>query len=243
MAVRDVAALAHNFARGAHNRVALWIAVRGSGRQGCRSLARGQAATRVITYALIVSDTESGQGHRTRNVVLPEVGQRFGRGVIVDPDVRLHRSRQTRRGAILRCDCGVTYEAQLRYLSNGQVRSCGCLQRDSAADQFEQVRQLGIEAGRKHDMCSHPLYGTWNGMMARCYNTKVPAYRIYGGQGVLVCDEWHDVAAFIAWIEANLGQRSAGMTLDRYPNNSGNYEPGNVRWATKSEQALNRRVA
>lgn len=54
------------------------------------------------------------------------------------------------------------------------------------------------------------------------------------------CQEWHDVGAFVAWIEANIGARPNGMTLDRIEAN-GHYEPGNVRWATKQQQRGNQR--
>jgi len=91
-----------------------------------------------------------------------------------------------------------------------------------------------------HGLEKHPLYNTWNGMMHRCYNDRRENFKWYGGRGIQVCPEWHDVVAFIAWIEANLGARPDGMTLDRYPDPDGNYEPGNVRWATWVQQARNR---
>ncbi len=76
-------------------------------------------------------------------------------------------------------------------------------------------------------------------MLQRCEDSGCKSYPRYGGRGIAVCAEWHDVVAFIAWIEANLGQRQEGLTLDRI-DNDGNYEPGNVRWATRSQQQRNR---
>jgi hypothetical protein len=77
-------------------------------------------------------------------------------------------------------------------------------------------------------------------MMQRCYYEGHPGYKNYGGRGVAVCGQWHDVRVFIEDILREIGPRPAGKSLDRI-NNDGNYEPGNMRWATSSEQILNGR--
>lgn len=92
----------------------------------------------------------------------------------------------------------------------------------------------------KHGVSGHPLYETWHAMMARCNNPNARSFKNYGGRGITVWEPWQDAAAFIEWVEQTLGPRPAGHTLDRIDNDNG-YEPGNVRWATHSEQARNRR--
>jgi hypothetical protein len=77
-------------------------------------------------------------------------------------------------------------------------------------------------------------------MLQRCENPASKDWHNYGGRGIGVCDAWHDVTAFISWMEENLGPRPEGMSIDRI-NNNGNYEPGNVRWATRSQQVRNSR--
>ena len=96
-----------------------------------------------------------------------------------------------------------------------------------------------VKPVRRHGLTKHPLWNTWHMMMQRCYNPNATRYTRYGGRGIGVCPEWHDVVAFISWIEANLGPRPAGMTLDRL-DNEGDYEPGKVRWATAKEQQRHR---
>jgi hypothetical protein len=77
-------------------------------------------------------------------------------------------------------------------------------------------------------------------MMARCYNPDFPVYRLYGARGIKVCLRWHDIRLFVADIEALLGPRPPGKTLDRR-NNDGSYVWWNVRWATQREQVQNSR--
>ena len=81
------------------------------------------------------------------------------------------------------------------------------------------------------------IHGIWATMLARCKNPNVPAYKDYGGRGIKVCERWHKFENFLA----DMGEPPEGRTIDRYPNNDGNYEPGNCRWATAEEQGYNKR--
>ncbi len=86
----------------------------------------------------------------------------------------------------------------------------------------------------------HPYYHRWRSMIQRCCNPAHPVFHHYGGRGITVCEEWlKDPFAYYAHLEA-LGDCPPGYSIDRI-NNDGNYEPGNVRWASASEQAYNRR--
>lgn len=97
-----------------------------------------------------------------------------------------------------------------------------------------------IESMKTHGRSSDPNYGRHRAMMARCYNPDNPAYEFYGGRGIGVHEPWHDVATFCDWVAENLGPCLPGRSLDRIDNARG-YEPGNLRWATRSEQTVNRR--
>ena len=90
----------------------------------------------------------------------------------------------------------------------------------------------------RHDGWRSRTYEAWSSMLSRCNNPKHKAYARYGGRGIEVCARWRIFENFLA----DMGECPDGLTLDRFPNRDGNYEPGNCRWATYTEQARNRDV-
>lgn len=85
------------------------------------------------------------------------------------------------------------------------------------------------------------LKSIWWGMKGRCYDCGHPSFKDYGGRGIKICDEWkNSFEAFYKWAIDN--GYSDDLTIDRHPNNDGDYGPANCRWATMKQQAENRRV-
>lgn len=134
---------------------------------------------------------------------------------------------------ICRCSCGTVKVVGASNLFTGKTTSCGCVQRERSAA----AKITHGESGPR----SSPEYTAWVGMAARCYNPRTTNYKYWGGSGVTVCDRWR--TSFPNFL-ADVGRRpSKSHSVDRYPNNEGNYEPGNVRWATPDQQCMNRRTA
>lgn len=192
----------------------------------------------------------------TKSHLSLSVGDRFTRGVVIETDIRVPYTGRPGglRGARLQCDCGNIYESAVYYLTGGRTKSCGCWSREhckvwarspenlariAAIRDTDEFRQAASQT--KHGLSRHPLYKIWRSMIARCDDPDADDYRNYGGRGIVVCPEFHDVAIFISWVEANLGPRPDGCSIDRI-DNDGNYEPGNLRWATWGQQGQNRRT-
>ena len=128
------------------------------------------------------------------------------------------------------CSCGKLHLAESGNLITGTTASCGCA-------------RIGVNFQHGHTIPKTPEYHSWVAMRVRCTNPSHPAFSRYGGAGIKVCERWiNSFETFLADMgpqpsnkRTASGKRSF-YSIDRWPNRSGNYEPGNCRWATRSEQ-------
>jgi hypothetical protein len=124
------------------------------------------------------------------------------------------------------CACGAETEVDGRHLRGGKTTSCGCLRNEGNQTRF-------VTHGKAHTT----EYRIWRNMHSRCENPNVAAYKNYGGRGITVCKRWFKFERFYA----DMGPRpSPELTVERRDNDAG-YTPANCYWATRKQQAANKR--
>jgi hypothetical protein len=165
----------------------------------------------------------NGVGANTKNLT----GMRFGHLTAVYIAGRAKRRNIT---WMCRCDCGAEHVTVAVYLLVGDTQSC-------RSCGYARVARAKTRHGGCINRRRGPEMAVFQSMIDRCETESNPAYHRYGGRGIRVAPEWrHDFGAFIA----HIGKRPTPQhQLDRI-NNDGNYEPGNVRWATRIQNANNK---
>lgn len=168
-------------------------------------------------------------------VAIDLTGRRFGTWTVLE-------RAENKDGAVMwkcRCDCGTVKDVRATTLKNGS--STGCMKCIWKTKEHPRLKFNDDPLHRWRGNTNSIAYQRWSSMCSRCHDPNNKSYKHYGGRGIKVCDEWrHNFKAYYSYVSALEHYGEPGYSLDRIDNN-GDYKPGNVRYATKSEQERNKR--
>jgi hypothetical protein len=159
-------------------------------------------------------------------------GQTFGRLTVIN-FVCIDAKGESRWNC--KCECGKERVVRCSMLRRNDVYSCGCSKRPWVST------YVHVNTARRKNNKETSEYKSWQHIKERCLNVSCKAYKDYGGRGILMYPQW--INSFDDFYEYVGAKPTPKHSIDRYPNNDGNYEPGNIRWATKKQQAGNRRTS
>lgn len=184
---------------------------------------------------------KTGENISASKITVNLIGEIFGRLTVISRMPRVPNAKHRDGRWLCKCSCGNESIAKSSNLKSGNCNSCGCLQRELLSKR-QTIHGLNRPGNRTR------VYGTWCGMMSRCYSENEPAYKHYGLRGIVICKAWHDPAVFAT----DMGHPPEKHSIERKDNDGGYWcgkceecvrlsRPFNCIWATTKTQSRNRR--
>lgn len=178
----------------------------------------------------IAREFQPTRAHDTAYNFIDLSGRRYGYLTVIERVTdKVYKSGRKKPRYLCRCDCGNIVSVVGESLRNGTTKSCGCHRADPL-----------VRYSTKHGKRYERLYSIYCDMKKRCYNKRCNGYKYYGGKGITICEEWlENFNSFYKWAIENGYDEE--LTIDRI-DSSGNYEPVNCRWITRSENISRRNI-
>lgn len=160
---------------------------------------------------------------------MTEIKEKYERWTVLKRDYTKNRVYY-----ICECECGNIKSIRLDALKCGQSKSCGCL-----CSELSTKRGTGQQYHLTHGLTENRFYKLWWRVKDRCFNPKCKSYHRYGGRGITLYPEWiKNPVSFVDYVSKLPNSDNLKYSIDRI-DNDGNYEPGNLRWASQKTQTRN----